>query len=131
LNGSVLVIDTSALVAILADEPERAGLTSAIARAGRRLVSAATLLETRIVVFNRHGDEGLSALEAIMARADIHVVAVDERISTIAFDVYRRFGKGVGKPAVLNFGDCFSLALAEAQGASLLFKGDDFTKCGV
>ena len=131
MNGGVLVIDSSAFVAILGNEPERAGFNRIIANAGRRITSSATLLETKIVLYNRHRDAGVAPLDLFMLRADIEVIAVDERTSTRAFDVYRRFGKGVGTPPILNFGDCFSLALAEAEGASLLFKGEDFSRCGV
>jgi ribonuclease VapC len=131
VKSGILAIDSSAFIAILGNEPERDDFIAIVVNASRRITSAATLLETRIVLYNRHRDEGVAALDRFIARASIEVMAVDERLSNRAFDLYCRFGKGVGAPPVLNFGNCFSLALAEAEGALLLFKGDDFSRCGV
>jgi len=94
-------------------------------------MSAATLLETRIVIVNRYGEPGLVALDSLIARAGVEIVAVTPELGERAFRAYRRFGKGFGTPGVLNFGDCFSFALAEGENAPLLFKGDDFTRTDI
>lgn len=126
-----MVIDTSALVAIMRDEPERRFFNKLIDAESTTCVSAASLLETRIVLFARSGDTAILALDAFLLKSGITVVEVSPRISDIAFDAYRRFGKGTGYPAVLNYGDCFSYALAKSLDAPLLFKGDDFLRTDI
>ena len=125
-----VVVDSSALVAILFREEGWEAFRDAIASARQVLISAANLLETRIVVHARLGPRGTDALEELIAKAGIQVAAVDGRLGDLAFSVHRRFGKGAGDPPVLNFGDCFSLALAELEGLPLLYKGNDFSRCG-
>lgn len=120
-----MVIDSSAIVAILADEPERATFRDAIVAQPRRLMSAATLLESAMVVLGLRGELGLAELQALVAKADIETVAFTAEHAAIAIDAFRRFGKG-RHPAALNLGDCFSYALAKATGEPLLFKGNDF-----
>lgn len=131
MSDGGLAVDSSALVAILLAEEGWGEFRDVLARASRVLISAANLLETRIVIHSRLGSAGLVELDSLIRKLGIIVVPVDERLSAIAFEVHRRFGKGAGSPAVLNFGDCFSMALAEAEGLPLLFKGNDFTRCGV
>jgi len=122
-----MVVDTSALVAIMGDEPERRRFNRVIEAAVATYVSAASLLETRIVLFARSGDSATLALDAFLLKSGMIVTEVSPRIADIAFDAYRRYGKGTGHGAALNYGDCFSYALAKHLGAPLLFKGDDFS----
>jgi len=130
MNGDGLVVDTSALVAILLAEEGWRDFRDKLARASRVLISAANLLETRMVILSRLKSDGITELDIMIRQLGINIVPVDERLSNIAFDVHRRFGKGAGKPGALNFGDCFSLALSEAERLPLLFKGNDFSRCG-
>jgi ribonuclease VapC len=120
-----MVIDTSALVAVLFDEPERAAFTRAIAADARRLVSAATVVETGIVVEARRGERAGIELDVLLHRAAVQVLAVDGRQAELARAAWRRYGKG-RHPAALNLGDCFSYAAAVASGEPLLCKGTDF-----
>ena len=122
-----MVIDTSALVAILLEEPEAVAFAEMIESASPRLLSAATLLEASMVVEARKGEAGGRELDLFIYRAGIEVIAVDQNQVEIGRTAWRRFGKG-HHPASLNLGDCFAYALAKATGAPLLFKGDDFAK---
>lgn len=125
-----MVLDTSALVAMLFHEPERDAMLRALHAAPQRTVSAGTLLEAGMVVEGRAGIDAGIALDAFLARIDAEIVAVDEQQSRLARNGWRRFGKG-NHPAGLNFGDCFAYALARATDAPLLFKGDDFARTDV
>lgn len=120
-----MVIDTSALIAILQDEPERRRFVMAIETADTCCMSTASLLETSIIVECRYGTEGLRDLDLFIDRAKIGLVPPDAEQAYIARRAYSRFGKGRHR-AGLNFGDCFSYALATILGEPLLFKGDDF-----
>src|SRR5947207_1395332 len=122
-----MVIDTSALLAILQDEPERRSFNEALEAADARSISAATLVETSIVIESRYGAEGVRDLDALIAKASVEVVPVDLEQAHIARTAFSHFGKG-HHPAGLNYGDCFSYALARVLGEPLLFKGDDFTR---
>jgi ribonuclease VapC len=125
-----MVIDTSALVAVLFDEPERAEFVRRIAEAPRRFISAATLVEASIVVEARRGEIAGRELDLLLHRADVRTVAVDEEQVLLARAAWRRYGRG-RHPAGLNFGDLFSYALARTSGDELLFKGEDFSKTDV
>lgn len=120
-----MVIDTSALLAILQDEPERRSFNEAIEAAEVRRISAATFVEVSIVVEARFGAEGVRDLDLLLSKAGIEIFPVDQEQARTARHAYSRFGKG-HHPAGLNFGDCFSYALAKVLGEPLLFKGDDF-----
>ncbi|HOB50169.1 MAG TPA: type II toxin-antitoxin system VapC family toxin [Mycobacterium sp.] len=120
-----MVIDTSALVAMLTDEPEAARFEAAVATDPVRLMSAASYLEAAIVIETRFGEAGGRELDLWLHRAGVDVVAVAADHAEGARIAYRRFGKGRHR-AGLNFGDCFSYALAKASGEPLLFKGEDF-----
>lgn len=122
-----MVIDTSALLAILLDEPQRRAFTEAIEAAEDRLLSAASFVETSMILESRHGAEGVRSLDRLLAAARIGVIPVDESQAHAAREAFRQFGKG-RHPAGLNFGDCFSYALAKCRSDSLLFKGDDFIR---
>lgn len=125
-----MVIDTSALIAILHQEVEEPMMVAAIEEADRRYLSAATFVETSIVVDARKGSDGLAGLDLFIAAASIELVEVDSAQAMTARTAYHRYGKG-RHPAGLNFGDCFSYALAVNLGHALLFKGDDFAKTDV
>ena len=120
-----MVVDTSALVAILTDEPERRRFVEAIEAAAVRLMSVATFVEIAIVIESRHGAEGSRELDRFLERAEIELVPVDLEQGRAARDGFNRFGRGRHR-AALNYGDCFSYALATARGEPLLCKGDDF-----
>jgi ribonuclease VapC len=121
-----MVIDTSAIVAILGMEPESARLAQAIEADPNRLISAATVVETGLVVESRYGAAGGRELDLLIAKAGFSIESVSVDHADIAREAWRRFGKG-RHSANLNFGDCFSYALAKGTGEPLLFNGDDFT----
>ena len=125
-----MVIDTSALVAIALDEPEAPEFERRIADASVRLISAATLLEAAMVIETRLGEAGGGELDLWLHKAGVEIVAVDAELADQARRAWRRFGKG-RHPAGLNFGDCFSYALAALTREPLLFKGRDFSKTDV
>ena len=125
-----MIIDTSAIIAILNDEPERRVFNEAIERSDICLLSAASFLEASIVIENNRGYEGLRDFDLWMATAGIELAPVDADQAQIARQAFRQYGKG-RHPAALNFGDCFSYALAKATGFPLLFKGEDFTKTDI
>ena len=120
-----MVIDTSALLVILQDEPERRAFTEAIEAAESRSISAATFVETSIVIESRYGADGVRDLDLLLSKASIMVVAVDTEQAELARAAFSRFGKG-RHPAGLNYGDCFSYALAKFLDEPLLYKGGDF-----
>lgn len=125
-----MVIDTSALAAILFDEPECESFLRWIAADEIRLIAAPTRVETGVVLEARKGQHGRSALELLIREAEVETVPFDSEHAELALDAWRRFGKGRHE-AGLNFGDCFAYALAAASGEPLLFKGDDFSKTDV
>lgn len=120
-----MVIDTSAFVAILINEPERRRFIELIEAADSRLVSAATFVETSIVIEVRYGAEGLRDFDLFLNRSATEIVPVDREQAEAARRAFSRFGRGRHR-AALNYGDCFSYALATTKGEPLLFKGDDF-----
>jgi ribonuclease VapC len=120
-----MVIDPSALLAILQDEPERRALNELIEAASQRRLSTASFVELSIVIEVRRGAEGIRDLDLFLATAGIELVAFEIAQARLAREGFRRFGKG-RHPAGLNLGDCFSYALARALDEPLLFKGDDF-----
>jgi ribonuclease VapC len=125
-----MVIDTSALLAVLQDEPERRRFNESIELADSRLMSTATFVEVSIVTETRFGTEGLRDLDRFIERADIELVPVDVAQARVAREAFSRFGKG-RHAAGLNFGDCFAYALARVLGEPLLFKGEDFSRTDV
>jgi ribonuclease VapC len=125
-----MVIDTSAIVAIALGEAEAADLERRIADDPIRLISAATVLETAIVIETKLGERGGAELDLWLHKANIDVVAVTAEHMDQARRAWRRYGKG-RHPAALNFGDCFSYALALLTQEPLLFKGDDFSKTDI
>ena len=125
-----MIIDTSALMAILQLEPDATRLLTAIRSAGRRAISAATLVEASMVVESRIGVEGVRDLDAALARLEVEVSPLTRSQALHARRAFRRYGKG-RHPARLNFGDCLAYALAKETGEPLLFKGDDFSRTDI
>jgi ribonuclease VapC len=126
-----MVIDTSAIFAAIAGEPDGAAYRGAIISAPLRLISAITLLETQIVLVSRSGDASISVLHDLIERAGIAVVPFDKAMAMAAFDAFRRYGKGQGHKAQLNIIDCAAYALAKSRDLPLLFKGADFAATDV
>jgi ribonuclease VapC len=127
----VTVVDTSALFAILLRENDAAIYAGAIQAVERPKMSAATLVEAGAVALRRGGFALLQQLQAILQEADFELVPLSVDQAHSATEAYRRFGRGIGKPACLNFGDCFSYALARALDEPLLFKGGGFARTDV
>ncbi len=125
-----MVIDTSALVAILGDEPERRAFNELIEAAHERALSAASFVETSLVVESRWGVAAVGDLDLFIARAKIEIVDVDMAQTMLCRRAFTRYGKG-RHPAALNFGDCFAYALARSRDEPLLFKGQDFSKTDI
>ena len=121
----MIVIGSSALVAIIRDEPERRAFVDAIVDHGEPRLSAATYVEASMVMELRLGDRGGREIDVLMEDVGVVIVPVDQAQATIAREAFRRFGKGRHR-AVLNFGDCFVYALAKVLDAPVLFKGNDF-----
>jgi ribonuclease VapC len=125
-----MVIDTSAIMAMLLAEPSAERIIAAVEADTRRLVSAATVVEASLVMLGRYGEAGDPLLDRLLRSLGAEVVAVDEEQVALARDAALRYGRG-RSPAALNFGDCFSYALAVARDEPLLFVGDDFSKTDV
>ncbi len=120
-----MVVDTSALMAILLAEPEAEAVLGALQASQVKLISTATLVEAKIVVARALGEPGLQHLDLLLQKAEIDPVPLHLEHVHWALRGWRQFGKGRHR-AALNLGDCFSYALAVATGEPLLFKGDDF-----
>ena len=121
-----MILDTSAIIAIIANEPARERLTHALAAAPARRVSAATLVEIDAVTARR-GDGSLSRrAHRLLQALEVETVPFDATQAAIAARAYREYGRGTGHAAALNLGDCFSYALALHLDEPLLFVGDDF-----
>ena len=120
-----MVIDTSALVAILLGEPDAERFAHALADAPVRLLSAVSRVELSCVIEGRKGETGRADVEVLLRDGGFDIVSVTPQQAEIAVDAFRRFGRGRHR-ARLNIGDCFAYALATATGHTLLFKGDDF-----
>ncbi len=125
-----MVLDASALVAILEGEPEAERLMQAIVADPKRLISAATLVEAGIVIEARRGEAAGRELDLLLHRLRAEVVAVDAQQAEAARGAYRRFGKGVAAPG-LNLGDTFTYALARASGEPVLALGTEFAEAGL
>jgi len=121
-----MIVDSSALIAILRDEPDAMTCTEAIANAEVRRISAVNYVETAAVIDGSRDPVASRRLDDLLQEARFVIEPVTEAQAHIARDAYRDFGRGSGHPARLNFGDCFAYALARAIGEPLLFKGDDF-----
>jgi ribonuclease VapC len=123
-----VIVDTSALIAILRDEPDAIEYARAMEAAVRRRVSAVNFFEAAIVIDGSRDPIASRRFDELVAAADLVVEPVTPEQARIAREAYRDFGRGSGHPAKLNFGDCFAYALAKFTGEPLLYKGDDFSK---
>jgi len=126
-----MIIDTSAIVAILRQEPEARRFAEAIEAAAVRRISAATYVEIGAVIDGGRDPVASRLVDEMLATAGIVIESVTEKQGRVARDAYRDFGKGSGHAAGLNFGDCFAYALAKEKGEPLLFKGGDFSRTDV
>jgi len=122
-----LAVDTSALTAILLGESDAAALLGTLAAAPCAGLCAPNRTELLVVIQARLGDRGVERAKQFLALEQVRTIPLDETLADLAAEGYRRFGKG-RHPAGLNFGDCFSYALANREQVPLLFKGDDFSK---
>ena len=121
-----MILDTSAIIAVLTQEPDARLYTDAVDAAEICRVSATTYVEAAIVIDSKHQSIGSRKFDDFFRRVPIDIVPVDAEQARIARAAYRDFGRGSGHRARLNFGDCFAYALAKAADEPLLYKGDDF-----
>ncbi|TMJ30842.1 MAG: type II toxin-antitoxin system VapC family toxin [Alphaproteobacteria bacterium] len=126
----MIVVDSSAIIAILLRESDAAVFLGALVSTTDSWISAVTNYESRTVAYSRGREPLLQEYETLFATAGLKIAAFDERQSMLAFDAFRRWGKGI-HPAGLNFGDCAAYALAKSLDAPLLFKGADFARTDV
>ncbi len=122
----MIAIDSSALIAIILDEPERPAFLAILDQADQCLISAATLIEARMVAHGRGGERLVQRLDEIIQGYALKIIPPGTQEIAIAHAAFVTYGKGNGHSASLNFGDLFSYALAKARDLPLLFKGDDF-----
>ena len=125
-----MIIDTSVILAILSDEPERQVFNETIIKASYRGMSTAGFVESSIVLESRYGYDGVRDFDLFPSKAGIELVSVDIEQAQIARRAFKEYGKG-RHPAGLNFGDCFPYALALSRNDTLLFKGNDFSKTDI
>jgi ribonuclease VapC len=125
-----MVIDTSAIVAILRSEPEAAALERTVVANPIRLVPATCVLEARMVLVSRRGEHALAEIDLWLARIEADIVPVDADLVDLATQAWLTYGKG-RHPAALNFADCFSYALAKRADEPLLFIGEDFSRTDI
>lgn len=123
-----MIIDASAIIAILRDEPEASSCAKAIASTSSRRVSAVNYVEAAVVIDLSRNPVASRRFDDLFREAQLVVEPVTEAQARVAREAYRDFGKGSRHPAELNFGDCFAYALAKATGEPILFKGDDFNR---
>jgi|CXWL01.1.fsa_nt_gi ribonuclease VapC len=127
----MIVVDTSAIVAMAFGEPEREAFAQAIQQADKALISTVSVLEARMVVHGRRGQRAVVLVDDLLRLPAFELVAPGVAEMDAAYSAFVAFGKGSGHPAALNFGDVFSYALAKVRGLPLLYKGDDFTQTDV
>lgn len=125
-----MVVDTSAVLAILFSEADADAYLDAIDAVENQVMSAGTFTELGIILRVRLGDEAPRVIDSFLLRSGLTVEPVTETRARSAWSAYRRFGKGL-HPAGLNFGDCFAYALAKERGEPLLYKGDDFARTDI
>ncbi len=125
-----MVVDSSAVVTVLLQEPGFLEFVDAMVASDDPVISATTLVECSIVMAGRSGDVGIEDVDHLLSETGVRVMAVDARQALAAREAWAMYGKG-RHPAGLNFGDCFSYALAVTSGRPLLFRGDDFARTDV
>lgn len=123
-----MVVDTSAIVAIVFGEPERDSFVQSIQRTDRALISTVSILEARMVVHGRRGQRAVLMVEDLLGLPEFEAVAPDMAQANAAYAAFVVYGKGSGHIAQLNFGDTFSYALAKVRHLPLLYKGEDFSR---
>jgi ribonuclease VapC len=126
-----VIVDSSAIVAMLRGEPEARAMFAALTDEASATVSAAGYLESAIVIDAKNSPVVSARLDTLLQRLNLEIAPVTASQAKIARQAYRDFGKGSGHPAKLNFGDCFAYALAMERGEPLLYKGDDFAHAGL
>lgn len=126
-----MIVDSSAVVAMLRGEPEARRFAELIADQAKAVMSAGNYLETSIVIDKARDAVTSAKLDAVLQELEIEIAPVTVTQARIARQAYRDFGKNSGHPARLNFGDCFAYALAMERGEALLYKGDDFVHAGL
>lgn len=126
-----MIVDSSALIAILRSESDAPAFAAAMERHRERKISAGNYLETAIVMDSERDPVISRRLDDLLEKSEIEIVAVTEMHARLARQAYRDFGRGSGHPAKLNFGDCFAYALAVSTGESILAKGNEFQKAGL
>ena len=127
----MIVVDTSALVAIAFAEPERESFLRAVQISGKSLISTVCVVETRMVVHGRRGQRAVILVDDLLRLPMFEMVAPGPGEMDAAYAAFVAYGKGSGHPAGLNFGDVFSYALAKVRGLPLLYKGDDFAQTDI
>ena len=125
-----MIVDTSAIVAILREEPEARYFSTKLYMERPTRISAANYLEAGVVIDGGRDAVASARLDIVLDRLSVEIVPVTLSHAKLARQAYRDFGKGSGHPAKLNFGDCFAYALATERGEPLLYKGDDFVHAG-
>jgi len=126
-----VILDTSAVIAILRDEPEAAQFAKAIEKAAHRRISAVNYVEAAAVIDASKDPVASRRFDELLEEGEVVIESVTDSQARIARQAYRDFGKGSGHPASLNFGDCFAYALAKAKREPLLFKNKDFSRTDV
>jgi ribonuclease VapC len=126
-----MVLDTSAIIAAITNEEDSSRFRAAMLDAESLLISSVAVLETRIVLFARLGQDAVGLFDDLLDKAGIVVAPFDDEMARAAFDAFRRFGKGQGHQAQLNIVDCAVYALAKARSQPLLFKGGDFDRTDI
>jgi ribonuclease VapC len=127
----MIVVDSSALIAILLNEPEKQAFEDIIATSERNLISAVNVHETACVLRARHGPQAVTHLLRLLTEADVEIIAFDKAQMSVAMSAFDRYGKGVNAKARLNLCDCAAYALSKTVKAPLLFKGDDFPQTDI
>ncbi len=127
----MIVVDTSALVAIAFAEPERERFLQVIQAADKALISTVCVVETRMVIHGRRGQRAVILMDDLLRLPMFELVSPGEPEMDAAYAAFVTYGKGSGHPAGLNFGDMFSYALAKVRGLPLLYKGDDFAQTDI
>jgi ribonuclease VapC len=127
----MIAVDTSAIIAIVFDEPERPPFLQLVRRANKALISTVSVVEARVVVYGRRGQRGIVIVDDVLRLPMFEIVPPGVAELEAAYAAFVAYGRGSGHPANLNFGDLFSYALAKVRGLPLLFKGDDFAQTDV
>lgn len=127
----MIAVDTSAIAAIVFNEPERAGFRDIIRGAGKALISTVSVVEARLVIHGRRGQRGIVLAESLMRLPAFEIVPPGIAEMDVAYAAFVAYGRGSGHSANLNFGDLFSYALAKVRGVPLLYKGSDFSQTDI